>query len=85
MLFLYSCQDNIYRFPCKLVEFNRSSNLVGKSLISKFKMSLPGHHVSGAPVLRGLLSSIVGPPGIRIQAGMNAGTHRRGGPSFYFP
>ena len=42
--------------------------------------------MSGAPVLRVccVLSSIVGLTGIRIQAGMNAGTHRRGGPS-YFP
>ena len=49
-------------------------------------MSLPGRRVSGAPVLGVccVLSSIVGPAGIRIQAGMNAGTHRRGGPSFYF-
>ena len=47
-------------------------------------MSLPGRRVSGAPVLGvcRVLSSIVGPTG--IQAGMNAGTHRRGGPSFYF-
>ena len=49
-------------------------------------MSIPGRRVSGAPVLGVccVLSSIVGPTGIRIQAGMNTGTHRRGGPSFYF-
>ena len=49
-------------------------------------MSLPGRRIFGAPVLGVccVLSSIVGQTGIRIQAGMNAGTHRRGGPSFYF-
>ena len=49
-------------------------------------MSLPVHSVSGDPVLGVccVLSSVVGPTGIRIQADMNAGTHRRGGPSFYF-
>ena len=49
-------------------------------------MSLPWRRVSGAPVLGVccVLSSIVGPTGIRIQAGMNAGSHRRGSPSLNF-